>query len=594
MSFIYFLFLLPYEGKGIKNSFMNDYPYFGYDMLKYELTLYLPMNSNYLEGTARLKLKAEEDLDTLTFMLYYMDCDEVRIGGTSRYFLYNHSRIDIPYSLSRGDTVEVSIDYHGNPIDGFYFYDSDEEEHITAFTFTEPSDSRYWFPCFDHPSDKALFEAYVEVPYNFVVASNGVLLSVDTTDTTLIYHWKEDYPIATYLISLAIAPYTVVDTQYVSITGDTVDIKYYLYEDHLTDGLEVYKNLFSMLSFFEQKFGAYPFKKYGMAEVFNMAAAGMEHQTITTLNAKVITEKWEDVVVHELAHQWWGDMVTLEDWPDIWLNEGFATYSEALFYEDFKGEDYFQSLMSARKLAYFKDNIGPIYDPVDLFSWGTVYCKGSWVLHMLRGITGDSIFFNILKEYGEQYRYSNATTEDFKNVVEEVYGKDMDWFFNQWIYRGGHPVYDTTFHKEGDSVYLTISQVQKEGPFKMPLGILLLSKDTSLNYTVWDSLSTQDFVFYFPFPLKNIVIDPDSVVLKEIKCSCVEQDEISFHLEYLPEGIKVYLESPQKIYVYTMDGRLKREYYHGNMVFIDYSDYRTGIYFIKTEDGNSAKFMVIK
>ena len=594
MNIITIFLFLPSTHKLSKNIHNNlaTYQYYGYDVLKYNISLYLPLNSDFLKGTATIDIKAEQDLDTIKFNLSALSCEGVKVNGNTRNFLYDDSLIKIPYPAITNETLSIEISYNGHPEAGYYFLDSDNEKEITGYTITEPSDSRYWFPCYDHPSDKALLEMHIEVPKNFTVASNGILKGKAWTDSTVIFHWEESYPISTYLISITAAPYIEIDTFYISITGDTIDISYYLYEDDVDAGLNTYKHLFNMLEFFETSFCPYPFKKYGMSEVNNFQAAGMEHQTITTLSNRVIERNWEDVVAHELAHQWWGDMVTLQDWPDIWLNEGFATYSEALFEEHFYGREYFQEIMSARKKSYFNDNIGSIYNPLQLFSWGTVYCKGSWVLHMLRGITKDSIFFDILHTYAERYRYKNATTEDFKNVVEDIYGKDMDWFFDEWIYGKNHPVYDTAITKKQDSIILTIKQIQsQDNIFKMPIEILIQSQDTSILYTIIDSLQTQTFSFYFPYNVEDVIFDPDSILLKEIEHEGVAEIE-NCSIKYTNYGVKITLNVSENIKIYDVNGRVVKQYNNVKNTVIKNTELKKGVYFIKGDKKSKIKFTI--
>jgi aminopeptidase N len=230
------------------------------------------------------------------------------------------------------------------------------------------------------------------------------------------------------------------DYYYSDISNDTLAIEYYVFPEHLENAKKDFAEHPKFLKFFSETFGEYPFmnEKYGVAE-FLWQYGAMEHQTITGIGSNFVSGRnfFKDVYVHELAHHWWGNAVGPKTWKDIWLNEGFSTYSEALYFEHKSGKDALISTM----LSKYDDNFyGKLYDPGDNLFSQTIYDKGAWVLHMLRYEVGDSNFFWILRDYFEEFKYKSASTEDFKNVCESVSGKDLTQFFDQWVFEGNDQI----------------------------------------------------------------------------------------------------------------------------------------------------------
>jgi aminopeptidase N len=267
-------------------------------------------------------------------------------------------------------------------------------------------------------------------------------------------------------------------------------------------------------------FGPYPFDKYGMTAIVPFGYGGMEHQTITTLNRFLKTD--ENVVVHELAHQWWGDLVTCGTWKDVWLNESFATYAEALWAEQKGGREALRHYMrSALEHFYYGSWQGGPYDPegqgFNLFD-DVVYSKGAWVLHTLRGVIGDSLFFRSLDRYRGLYAGKTATTEDLRAVVDTVTGRSMGWFFDQWVYGHGWPTYASTFSWAPDTLTVRVTQEQSTSwpTFTVPLQVRAKNglRDTLFVITP----DARIYVTNVPlsFMPSSVILDPDSLVLKQI------------------------------------------------------------------------------
>ncbi len=388
---------------------------------------------------------------------------------------------------------------------------------------SEPYDARYWFPCYDEPYDKATATIRVVVPDDVFAASNGTLTEIDKDSIGhLTYVWDQQQPLSTYLMAVTASKLKTVSRTYSKVTNpsETVPVEYYVWDADVTRATNFISTVVEMMEYYAATFGEYPFDKYGTTCIAPFPYAGMEHQTVTTLRRNYLDH--EGVVAHELVHQWWGDLVTCGTWADIWLNEGFATYGDALFTEHRYGTEAFRNRMNSFAQAYFAYDVSlrhPIYDPWaytgNLFNTNE-YQKGAWVLHMLRGVLGDSTFFSVFPAYGEKFGFGNAVTEDFIALVDSISGEDLHWFFDQWVYDQGHPVYRYSWEDLGGIARISISQVQTNAPFfKMPVEILIRTSGGDVVETVWDSLKVQEFEIPVPGQVTDVIFDPNGMVLKE-------------------------------------------------------------------------------
>ncbi len=410
------------------------------------------------------------------------------------------------------------VAYSGNPAGDAFGWDNVGGQDL-VWTLSEPYGARDWWPCKDLNADKADgADIRVRVPSNLVVASNGKLLSQQSAGGQTTYHWRENYPICTYLISLAAHPYVVYSDWYVSTQGDSLEIRNFAvpaYEQQARNG---YAPVPQMIAAFAEGFGEYPFmgEKYGHAHF--PWGGGMEHQTCSSM-----TYGWyvQTFIAHELAHQWWGDMITCKTFHDIWLNEGFATWSEAYWREQSEGIEAYHAEMAAARYT----GPGTIYveDPSDfggIFSYGLSYLKASWVVHMLRGVLGDDDFFAGLAAYRAQFGYGAASTEDLQDVMEAVSGRDLGPFMQQWIHGEYYPQYEysvqITPHGGDSLVQVSITQVQTNtGVFTMPIQ-LAFSGPTGWTYrTVENERRVQNYSFILPGTIWAMEFDPENWILKD-------------------------------------------------------------------------------
>ncbi len=440
------------------------------NILHYYLNFDLYPSRKILNGDVLITgLVLDKNLKQIDLNFYdNMKITNLELNGKPAAFNEKGTRLAIPLQSTVTDTFKIKIDYEGTPKKmGFASFEFGEiNGNSCVFNLSEPNYASTWFPCNDIPSDKALMDMKITNDSSNVSASNGKLISITTKGSRRTYYWKSIYQISTYLICLYSSDYVNFSDKYISQDkSDTMAIEYYVFPKQLKDAKIDFQEIPQMINFFAKSFGEYPFikEKHGMAE-FLWSMGAMETQTLTGVGFNFITGKqfFSSVFAHELAHHWFGDAVGPETWKDIWLNEGFATYCEALYSEHKGGPGALQSSMMSKFNENFK---GTLYNPEDLFN-NTVYDKGAWVLHMLRHQVGDSTFFKILKSYFSEYKYKNASTEDFKKVCEKVSGENLDKFFDEWVFNGTGIIklnYDWKAGKIKDFYFININleQIQK-------------------------------------------------------------------------------------------------------------------------------------
>ena len=461
--------------------------------------------------------------------------------------------IQLDNTYQPDDTVEIIIYYHHLNVNDQAFFVGNG----FVFTSNAPEGARRWFPSVDHPSDKATFELIAKMPSNVLFGSNGRLADSSMVADTIYHHWISRDPIATYLMTLSgKVDYNldIIYWQNPSSPGDSIPVRFYWNTGENMTNLDNIKNkIIPMMTHFSELFGEYPFEKNGFATLNNQFPwGGMEDQSLIHLCPNC----WdENLVSHEFAHQWFGDLLSPATWSDVWLNEGFASYCEALWYEYTTGYTRYKQQISTQAGYYFSGNPHwPIYNPEwsvvtpdinTLYNYAITYVKGSCVLHMLRYVVGDSLFFEILNSYASDpiHKYDIVATADFNAKVNSVTGENYDWFFDQWVYSPDHPVYQNTYtileSGENWDVELTINQVQQNTVFfKMPVEIKVNFSDaTDSLFTISNDMNNQVFNFLFDKEPLNLVFDPQAnIVLKVANTNLVsvEEDEqlpIEFSLE---------------------------------------------------------------
>ena len=579
--FSFFIFLTPFYGEDIEPKYLCSHEKSAsrwqaqnstlnqnqekIDIKFYELNLDIDFNSSRLRGSVTVNgVIGNIYPDFIELDLYdNMTVDSILQNNIPILYLHENDMLKIPISditLNDENLFSLTIFYQGTPdhcgAGGFKF---DEHQNIGhVWTLSEAYCARSWWPCKDDPSDKAdSVNIIISVPLEpaYIVASNGLLSSTTINNNKKTYFWKERYPITTYLVSLAIYPYTKWVDQYVSpISSDTMLIEHYVFPDRYEASYPNYSLTKDMLSFFSELFGEYPFisEKYGHADF--TWGGGMEHQTLSSMGSFS-----QNLMVHELGHSWWGNLITCKTFNDIWLNEGFARYCQALWAEHMYGREAYFDFMNNH--AYY--GAGTIYvenpsSNSQIFSAGLSYNKASWVLHMLRHKVGETMFFDILKSYAsnDSLSYNAASTSDFQKVCEDISGLDFEQFFQQWIYGERYPKYELSWWHEGNGIYnVKIDQVQSYNFFSMPIDLKFsgsagpLLVDTTI--VIENNNSSQLYEFSgFNFLVENVMLDPENWILKEATYSVNEIDNI------LPDRVEV-----EKAFPNPFNSKVKLSFY---------------------------------
>jgi aminopeptidase N len=401
--------------------------------------------------------------------------------------------INLDSTFLQGEQFSIEITYQGSPEEGFYF-DTHNSKALIQVLVNKPF---HWWPCKNVLTDRAdSADIRVTVPKEFVVVSSGLLKEVIIKGDTAIYWWHEQYPIKAGAIPLMIYPYEIHYDDYLYNDGaDTMKIHFYNFPRNYDNCRSLYDQVKDMIAFFVDRYGEYPFvwEKFSLAsfKAGVIKADGFAQQTHISV---AIYTAW--CIAHELSHQWWGNLIACKSAHHVWLSEGFAVYSEALWYEHAK---YPGDVSTAGEylMVWCKYlGSGTIYAESGIFNVNLVYYKASWVLHMLRGIVGDDVFFEILRTYcaSPEYRYSYATTEDFQGICEQVSGINLEKFFHQWIYEEYYPFYEYNWNhtpdNNGHKVTLNVEQVQQErvsesAPlFWMPIDIKITMENSDTTFVI--------------------------------------------------------------------------------------------------------------
>ena len=440
----------------------------------------------------------------------------------------------LPQQPAFGDTIDVTVLYRGEGSrEGFFCDDASEDHPQMVSTDSWPDEAHHWIPLYDYPNDKVTHELIVTVPEGNRVLSNGRLIAVTEDDTagTATWHWSQEHPHATYLMMLAIGPFAVIEDS----LGD-LPIAYWVYPDAVEDARWIFAKTPRMIAYYSDLFDyPYPWAKYDQVTTPHVGG-GAEATSATILGDGVIHDRraeqdfsWERVIAHEIAHQWWGDLITLREWSHAWLNESFGTYSDYLWTRHEGGDDEGAWALSAKKNAYLREAhtryVRPIvfnrYErPHDNFDSHT-YPKGAAILHQLRFLLGDELFFRALSTFLHDHAFEPVDTHDFMKTVNEVAGRNMDWFFEQFVFLPGHPVFEVSSVWEGAAreVHVTVAQVQGRAHgvpiYRMPVQIGIVTESGERVETVW--LENEHDSFVFPSSDEPLLVrfDEGNWLLKE-------------------------------------------------------------------------------
>ena len=449
------------------------------DVKHVKLVIALDFEQETVSGTVYTTFSAlYDDLKTVTFDAIELHIERVALeDGKELAFSADAKKLivtlDRPYNY--GEQFTIAVEYHAKPRTGLRFIKPSPEDPtrpVQAWTFGQPRYHSHWFPCHDAPNDRATTEIIATVPAQFITISNGNLLGITANGATRTHHWRQDVPHATYLISLVVGDFAVIEDHYKHIP-----VTYYVRPDRKDDARLYMGKTPEMIRFFSEYTGVeYPYNKYAQT-VVEIYTGAMEHTTATTHSFALLLDKRASldidlvpVVAHELAHQWFGDLLTCRDWSNGWLNEGFATYFEELWGEHDQGSDYFKQSMLNLKHGYLGEDghyrrpiVYYIYhdDGFELFD-AHLYNKGAWVLHMLRHQIGEAAFKRAIHAYISRYREREVITADLERTFEDVTGRSLAQFFQQWVYSGGYPAFEVSYSwdSERNMAKVKIKQTQ--------------------------------------------------------------------------------------------------------------------------------------
>jgi aminopeptidase N len=532
--------------KETKNQSDFDAKYYRLDLNLNDTTQILT-GAVYLYGTSLINGFNVPELNFFDNTQMFIDSCISNEAHASFTWSSNLIHIFLNGTYNAGQSFGVTVYYHGHPLEGglqsFDWSTHGSPSVPVISTLSEPYFAQAWWPCKDLPRDKAdSVDINVTVRSDLYVASNGLLREIVDHGFTKTYKWHEKYPITTYLVMLATTNYTIFSNWYHALSGDSIPVNYYVYPEYLSQAQSLYPVTPSIIRFYAETFGEYPWvqEKYGMAH-FTWGGA-MEHETCTSILYNWYSE-W--VIAHELSHQWWGDYITCHNWHHIWLNEGFASYCEALWAEHNGGSSSYHSYMNG--MQFWGGGSIFIQDTTD--AWGIfgsiVYDKGAQVLHMLRHMVGDSTFFHILRNYYSDPRYANgvAETEDFQGICEATSGMDLNYFFQEWIYGTYYPKYRYSYITEpagggsATDVYIHIDQTQTTNPtfFTMPIDLRVTSSSKDTIAVGFNDPRHLDFKVRVPGTGISVNLDPNVWILRTISSTTYGMNIVTTDLPNAPQ-----------------------------------------------------------
>jgi len=529
-----------------------------FHMENLSLDFHFNVNKKELFGVATEKIvPLREDYRDITLNATGMTINKVVMNHKSLNYSYDGKELIIKLDKSYGlnDTLTYSVTYSTIPKKGIFFVSPDSaypNRTPEIWSQSEEEDAQYWYPCHDYPDDFSTSDITATVPEDWVVVSNGILSKVrtDRKNKTKTFYWVENIPHVVYLNSIVAGKYQIIKDKF-----DDIPTYYYVEPRYAKDAKLDFKDEPDILKYYSKVTGyKYPWQKLALTTVTDFTEGGMENVSAITLTDNTLhgknaepNESSVELIAHETAHQWFGDLLTCRTWGNAWLNEGFADFFEAMYQRHLRGQDYFSYEMNnyhntviradnqhRQSTYYARYNV-----PDDVFS-NYIYPRGASILNMLRGILGDKLFFKAIKYYVHKFQHENVDTHDFKNAIEEATGENLYWFFNEWVYKAGHPKFDINYSYNPTSQKLTlnVAQTQKVDSltpvFRMPVHIFIETSSEKIHKTVLvDSLKNSFQFIVYEKPLM-VNFDEGDWILKEVNFKKSEE-ELAYQLKNDPD-----------------------------------------------------------
>jgi len=522
----------------------GDEPHYARDLVvdvrHMKLEIAIDPRKRAISGTATHTVRAINDgVRAVEFDAVEMRVTKVTVGGRAARFDYADPvlRVELGRALKADAETDIAISYSATPRRGLYFVAPDKnypKKPLQAWTQGQDEDSRHWYPCIDFPNHQQTSEVIVTVPAGMISIGNGELRSVrDNRNGSRTYHWYQAIPHVTYLLSQVVGTFEEIE--------DRVDgtlLQYYGPRGRRADLERTLARTPAMVRFFNDATGEpYPYPRYAQTFVADFIFGGMENITATTLTETSLLDRRasldsdsDGLIAHELAHQWFGDLITCREWAHAWLNEGFATYFEALFTEHHKGIDEFRYELYQNTRIYLGEDgaryrrpiVHNVYrEPIDIFD-RHLYEKGSLVLHMIRTVLGDDLWRKAIHYYVAKHRSTNVTTPDFQKAITDATGRNIDWLFDEYVYRGGHPQFRLSYEWDEDRkrARLGVEQTQDEKDaaiFRVPVTVDFTVDGKTHAFPVQINEKIHNFYFALPARPQMVRFDPGHNILKTVE-----------------------------------------------------------------------------
>mgnify|MGYP001080070602 CR=1 FL=1 len=525
--------------------------------------------------------------------------------------------VEVP-SVNAGDGFTAEIYYGGTPPTGGFFSGvstgtSNTWQKSVTWTLSEPFNAKQWFPVKQVLTDKAdSVWVYLTTNENEMAGSQGLLTNItDMGNNKIRYEWKSNYPIAYYLISFAVSDYQEYNiyAKPSDLEGDSILVQNFIYNH--PNYLNTYQNdidqVVPMIELFSDYYSLYPFweEKYG--HTITQMGGGMEHQTMSTMGG------WSfNLVAHELGHMWFGDNVTCATWSDIWINEGFATYSSYLAHYYLLSPQQGNSFMVSTQNNVMSQPGGSVYVPPSqatpdniwrIFNGRLSYDKGAAIIHVLRNeINDDELFFDVLRTFNMEFRDSTATGDDFRQHAEMITGMDFETFFEQWYYGEGYPIYDIVWYYDNSHAHLTVTQSTSTAItplFEMTMEYKLLFEDGSDTLVrLYQDANLKTFEVPVNKRVTGVQVDPDYWTFEKTNSITVGMEEtanssfFSFHPNPVKDFLNIYIlndaTANRTLRIVDLQGRLLfQQSFNGKKLHMNLSDVPKGIYLLQVHDGNN-------